>query len=106
VTGKTLKTRPPLRLQHGARPGFNHNRHMAMGRWGFSMGETQTRIALRGIRNIALLTLVIAVIIWDFLSIGSAPSSIEWALLFIAANAAFVIGGWYAFRYSSRRPPA
>jgi len=79
---------------------------MAMGGWGISMGETRTRIALRGIRNIALLTLVIAVIFWDFLSIGSPPSNIEWALLFIAANAAFAIGGWYAFHYSGRRPLA
>jgi hypothetical protein len=67
------------------------------------MGEARTQIALRGIRNIVLLTLVFAVIIWDILSIGFPPPTIEWALLFIAANAAFLIGGWYAFRYSSRR---
>jgi len=68
------------------------------------MGEARTRIAFRGIRNVALLTLVFAVIIWDILSMGFPPPTIEWGFLFIAANAAFLIGGWYAFRYSSPRP--
>ena len=60
------------------------------------------RIVLKGVGVYAALSLALAVIIWDIISIGIPPPNAEWALLLIVGNAAFLIGGWYAFYHWPR----
>jgi hypothetical protein len=62
----------------------------------------KARTILRGVGVYAALSLMLAVIIWDVISFLIPPSNAEWALLFIGANAAFLIAGWYASRYWPR----
>jgi hypothetical protein len=62
----------------------------------------KARTILRGVGVYAALILTLAVIIWDVISFLIPPPNAEWALLLTAGNAAFLIGGWYAFYHWPR----
>jgi hypothetical protein len=62
----------------------------------------KARMILRGVGVYITLALFLAVILWDAISFLIPPPNVEWALLFIVGNAAFVIGGWYAFYHWPR----
>jgi hypothetical protein len=62
----------------------------------------KARMILRGVAVYSIISLTLALIIWDIISIAVPPPSVEWALLFVASNAAFLAGGWYAFYFWPR----